>query len=340
MGVESGTPLNHDLQKIRQMAVQAADLARKLLQFSRKKPKSMCSVSVNSIISNLTKMLQSLIGDNIKVSTELDPKIWAVSADLGSLEQVFMNLAVNAKATMPKGGKLLIQTENIELDSKQSELPSYAKPGSYARISVTDSGAGLNQKDLEHIFEPFYASSDSTKSTRLGLSVAYGIIRQHDGWISVKSHSRKGTTFLIYLPAIVKKKETTKAKTAAVKGSGERILIIEDEEDVRKLAIKALKKQGYSIFAAASGREAMDAFIQEGGNFHLVFSDIVLPDCNGIDLVKSFEDIRPGFKVLLSSGHAKYQSSKSQDKKTKFELLLKPYYLDKLVDKVHEIIKK
>jgi len=359
MGADRSNPVYTDLKKIREVAVSAADLARKIHQLHVHHPTDIKNIDLTTVINAMTEMLKPMIGKDIKLSTKMPRKLWMVKMNPDSFEQVMMNIAVNAKQAMPDGGTLTIKAKNLDLRAGSEEMPSFAVPGKYIQVIITDTGKGMSESLLKGAFEPF--SQDDGKQHRgLGLPVSYGIIRQFNGWIDAESKPGAGTILKIYLPAVVQKTkfDAGTGEGQPLKGAGKRILIIENEINVRELAIRALEKHGFTVMSATNSREAMDIFIKEDGNFHLIFCTVALPDCNGIDLVKSFQDIRdivlpdyggvklvkslkkkkPKYKILLTCEQSKHWAySRSRDL-GKFDLIPKPYYLDNLVQKVEEIL--
>jgi len=283
-----------------------------------------------------------LIGEDIRINTELESDQWTVRADRGTVEQVIMNLAVNARDAMPGGGRLLINTENVELDKTQCEGMPEARPGRFLCLSFLDTGVGMDSKTVQHIFEPFFSTKGRGDGTGLGLSVVYGIIQQHDGWIVVDSEPGQGAVFKIYLPAVSaesKEEAERRRQQKDLQGSGERILVVEDEEGLRGVSERVLNKNGYVVFSAANALEALDVFERENGNVHLIFSDVVLPDKTGIELVDELLARNPDLRVLLSSGYTDQRSQWPVIQKRGYRFLQKPYMLPDLLQAVKEVLK-
>ena len=342
MELNETEPLYRDLKEIHLAAVRAASLTRQLLLFSRKQPMELTPLIINRTIDELLKMLNRLIGEDIAINTVLEPDLWTVRADAGNIEQVIMNLAVNARDAMPKGGRLTIKTENVTLDEEVCKVIPEARPGKFVCLSVEDTGVGMDKDIIQHIFEPFFSTKEVGRGTGLGLSVVYGSVKQHEGWINIYSEPGRGSTFKVYLPAFsVRLEEETEEMISLqeFQGSGERILLVEDEEGVRKLANKALSKNGYVVFEAANAKEAMDIFEREEGKFHLVFSDVVLPDKTGLQLVHQLLSRKPELQILLSSGYTDDKSQWSAITKRGFRFLQKPYPLPDLLRAIKEAIK-
>jgi len=243
---------------------------------------------------------------------------------------------------MPDGGDVVIKTENMTLGEEYCKMVSYARPGRFIRLSIADTGVGMDNEVIRHIFEPFFTTKEIGKGTGLGLAVVYGIIKQHEGWINIHSSPGQGSTFNIYLPAHTEKVENKAKETFSLErlqGNGERILLVEDEADVREVHIKILRETGYIVFEAASATEALDIFERENCNFHLVFSDMVMPDKTGLQLVDLLLSRRPELPVLLTSGYMDDKSQWSIICQRGFRFLQKPYPLSVLIQAVKETIK-
>jgi len=339
MEIEEADALYLYLKRIDAASSRAAKLTRQLLLFSRKNPMEVTSLNINETVEDLLNMLKRLIGEDIAINTYLEPDIFTVRADAGNIEQVIMNLAVNARDAMPEGGKLTITTENVTLSEEQCTTIPEAQPGKYACLSVADTGVGIEKEIIEYIFEPFFSTKEPGEGTGLGLSVVYGIAKQHGGWINVYSEPGQGSTFKLYLPAIPGKPEAnTKEPILAQKlqGNGERILLVEDDGRVREFLAEALNENGLIVFEAANAREALDIFDSEQGEFHLVFSDVVLPDINGFQLAEQILSRKPELPVLLGSGYIQDESQWSAIPERGFQLLTKPYTLAELLRAVRE----
>ena len=343
MSVDESDGVHADLEKIRAAADRGAGLVRQLLLFGREQPVQLHPVDINSATLGIVKMLDPLIGADIRMHTVLEPDLWQAIADEGSIQQVIMNLAVNARDAMPEGGTLTIRTRNVTLDEVTPADGPDARPGSFVCISVEDSGAGMDEETLGRIFEPFFSTKGPGKGTGLGLSVVYGIVRQHGGWIYTLSTPRMGTTFEIYIPAAenaesAAQREAAPGADTTCEGRGERILVVEDEETVRELAATILRKNGYEVFEAASAAQALDIFRREEGRFDLVFSDVVLPDRSGVQLVDELLTGFPKMRVLMSSGHASHRSQWETIAAKGLPFLQKPYSLPGLLRMVRETI--
>ena len=338
--IEENDPIYQDLKEVQISAERASDLTRQLLFFSRNQPMEMVTLNLNKTIEGLFKMLHRLIGEDVGISTALAPDLKRAYADKGSLEEVIMNLAVNARDAMPKGGKLSIKTENVVVDETYCENTPEGRPGDFVCISVEDSGIGMDEETLERIFEPFFSTKRPGKGSGLGLAVVYGIVKQHDGWINVYSKRGHGSTFKIYLPISDGKEERIEEEIdpAIFKGKGERILIVEDEKRVRDLAKKVLVKHGYNVFSAENLKQAKSVYTREKGKFELLFSDVVLPDGDGIQLSEELSRKDENLKIVLSSGYTDKKSQWDIIKKKGIRFLQKPYSLISLLQIVRECL--
>jgi len=322
-------------------AGRAANLTRQLLLFSRKQPMEPTLFNINRTIDDLLKMLYRLIGEDITIIPVLESHLWSILADEGAIEQVIMNLAVNARDVMPEGGSLTIKTENVTLDEEYSKIIPEARPGQFVCLSIADTGCGMDTKTIERIFDPFFTTKGAGKGTGLGLSVVYGIVKQHEGWINIYSEPGQGSLFRVYLPALsskAKKEEGEAIPLQKFQGKGERILVVEDEEEVRKLTVRILRDYRYSIIEASNGQEALKIFEQAKIKFDLVLCDVVLPDQTGIELVDQLLSRQPGILVLLVSGYTDQKSQWPVIKKRGFRFLQKPYNLTELLRTLREII--
>ncbi len=343
ISVKKDSPLYQTLSEVRKAGERAADLTRQLLLFSRRQPMKMTPLDLNQVIQDLSKMLGRLIGEDISLSTILEPEPCMVKGDAGSMEQVIMNLVVNARDAMPDGGRITVRTESVVVDEEYCKTYRDARPGEFICLSVQDTGVGMDQFIIDRIFEPFFTTKGHGKGTGMGLSVVYGIVRQHKGWINVESSPGKGATFRVYLPAVSMEpgqKQEAPVSLKELRGRGERILLVEDDKSVRELAEEMLSGNGYRVYAAADAREAMDIFEKEGGEFDLIFCDVVLPDDRGPRLVNQFLRIKPGIGVLFASGYNDDKSDWRAIKEGGHLFLQKPYSLPDLLKGVRETLKK
>lgn len=341
MDLDKSNPAYENLKDIQDIASHASDLTRQLLLFSSRHPMNPVSVNLNTMIEDLFKMLHRLICEDIEIKMIMAPDLWMIQVDKGSIEQVIMNLAVNARDAMLNGGQLTIRTENVVLEEADCEKRTDMKPGKFVLISFEDTGSGMDEETIQHIFEPFYSTKSPGMGTGLGLSVVYGIVKQHKGWINVDSEPNQGSTFKVYLPALpeeLKKKPKKKVRKKKLKGSGERILVVDDEEKVRKYVETALTRSGYETVVVENSEQALDVFEKEGGDFSLVFSDVVLPGKSGVELAEEIVSQKPDVRVLLSSGYPNFKSRWSIIQEKGFRFIQKPYNLTSLLQTIREVI--
>jgi len=303
-GVKLETKAGEFLKQVVTAADRAANLTRQLLAFSRKQVMQAEPLNLNVVIGNLTKMLTRIIGEDIQLHCGYASRLPVVKADVGMLEQVVVNMVVNARDAMPRGGQLLISTERILFEDDYCRSHPEARPGEFARLTIKDSGVGIAPEHLPHIFEPFFTTKQPGKGTGLGLATAYGIVQQHEGWIEVETEPGKGTTFAVYLPATqaapVRVEKTIKVHP---RGGDETILLVEDDEAVREVTRRTLEGFGYRVCEATSGREALDLWSDRLDDVDLLLTDLIMP--NGVDgreLAQRFRDRRPGLRVLFMSG--------------------------------------
>jgi len=299
-------PLRHNIESMLEAADRAARLTRELLLFSRKQPTDKKPVDLNLVVAKVEKFLRKVIGEDIMYNTVIHEAPLPVLADEHQLEQVLMNLATNARDSMPKGGTLTVATENILFDSEFVSANSYLVPGPYALITVSDTGEGMDEATRQRIFEPFFTTKEVGKGTGLGLAVTYGIIKQHDGYINVYSEPGGGATFRIYLPLIPQPdagEEPPALQEETPVGGTETILLAEDDEDVRVLTKRLLTEFGYTVIEAVDGADAVSKFTENSAAIDLILSDLIMPKMNGKEAVDEIRKIRPDIKVIFSSGY-------------------------------------
>jgi len=311
------------------------------LLFSRKHPIHFSALNVNTVVDNILKLLHRLIGEDIQISTAFQKDLWEIMADPGTVEQVIMNLTVNARDAMPNGGKITIKTENVFINESYAKIIPDARPGRFVRLTIADNGVGIPKKNMPHIFEPFFTTKSSDRGTGLGLSVVYGIVKQHEGWINAYSEPKEGTEIRIYLSAegVNREKRSQKAiPIDTLQGRGEAVLVIEDEMCVLNFARRALMKNGYCVIAVSSAAEAIATFEKEKDRIHLVFSDVVLPDGNGVELIERFLNKKPDLRMLLTSGYTDKKAQWLTIQEKKYPFLQKPYALFNLLNAVKETL--
>jgi signal transduction histidine kinase/ActR/RegA family two-component response regulator len=298
-------PLYDRLEKIKKAGERAASLTHQLLAFSRKQILQPKVLDLNHVVFEMNKMLQPLIGEDIDLLTKLKPDLGMIKADPGQLEQVLMNLTVNARDAMPKGGKLIIETANVYLDEDYAGRHLSITPGWYVMLAVSDTGTGMDAQTQERMFDPFFTTKEIGKGTGLGLSTVYGIVKQSGGNIWVYSEVGRGTTFKVYLPCVNRCAEEPESSIDRNKLSGgnETVLLVEDEEMVREMAKETLEESGYQVLEAKHGHEALLIAEQYRGHIHLMLSDVVMPQMSGRELAEQFALLRKGMKVLYMSGY-------------------------------------
>ena len=340
--VESG--ILDNIKEIKKTAQRAAALTAQLLAFSRKETVAQKAISLNDLLNDIKKMLSRIIGEDIEILMELQEDLMDIFADNGQLDQVIINLATNAMHAMPRGGKLKITTKNIFLDEQAAKNIPYSRPGRFVCLTVSDTGTGMSQEQLQHIFEPFYTTKPFGKGSGLGLSVIYGIVKQHEAWINFKSEQGKGTEINIYFPALEKRKENVKNKEKLnvdpAFGTGEKILVVEDEEIIREMVSGLLKEQKYTVFKAANAAEALVIFEEQKYKIDLLFSDSVMPGIRGLELARQLKAKNAKIKVIISSGYLDDKSDIMEVKKEGYGFLTKPYEIQDLFSKVAEVLGK
>jgi len=333
-------PLRRDVEEIKKAGERAASLTRQLLAFSRKQMLRPEILDLNRVISDMEGMLRRLIGEDIDLVTVLEPGLGRVEADPGQIEQVILNLAVNARDAMPQGGKLTFETANVDLDEAHARQHPEVRPGSYVMLLVSDTGVGMDEETKSHIFEPFFTTKKRGEGTGLGLSTVYGIVRQSGGYIWVDSKPGCGATFRIYLPRVDKTAETSEQReepSEARRGS-ETILVVEDEDVVRELACKVLRESGYTVLEARDGEQALEVCKRHNGPIHLVIADVVMPGINGRELVERLMSLHPGVRALYTSGYTDDTIVRRGMLRLDVEFLRKPFTPSTLVRRVREVL--
>jgi PAS domain S-box-containing protein len=340
---EPGSIVRKDVEEIDKTARRAAALTKRLLAFSKGQMVQVAPVDINGVVTGLEKMLRRLIGEDVELRTNLAEGLPKVDADAGQIEQVVVNLALNARDAMPDGGSLTVGTEAVTLEQDECASRPEARPGEWACLKIADTGHGMEAKVADRIFEPFYTTKEVGKGTGLGLSVVFGIIKAHHGWIEVDSEPSAGSEFRIFIPLSAGKPRVGGPAKAGGTDSGrgaERVLVVEDQEEVRALALRALTKEGYKVFEAADAAEALDVYEKEGGRFDILFSDVVLPDLSGVELAGRIRAKDPGISVLLTSGYTDRRLHWSVIEERGYVFLKKPYELSGLVGAVRESLNR
>jgi PAS domain S-box-containing protein len=335
--LDLGHPLYGKAEAIRQASDRASALTRQLLAFSRKQLLELKVIDVNAVVSDMERLLRPLIGEDIELTTQLAPAVGRTRADAGQLEQVIMNLVVNAKDAMPNGGKICIRTASANLDDSYRAENTLIKHGPYVMISVSDTGEGMDRETQARIFEPFFTTKEKGKGTGLGLSTVYGIIKQSGGYVFVQSELNRGTIFTIYFPRVDEPCDVldSPALSAAAAGGSETVLLVEDEESVRQLVRETLEARGYGVLEAGNGNAALALASRHTDPIHLVITDVIMPGLNGHELAHQLLSLRPDLKVLYLSGYAQDAFPPSESQKA---FLQKPFTLQSLSRKVREIL--
>jgi PAS domain S-box-containing protein len=350
MQLSEAEPLYADVKEILGAANRATSLTRQLLAFSRQQVLKPAVLDLNQVVGEMERMLRRLIGENIELITRPGERLAAVRADQGQLEQVIVNLAVNARDAMPEVGKLIFETASIELDQEYKAYHPYIAPGSYVRLAVSDTGCGMNETIRNRIFEPFFTTKERGRGTGLGLSTVYGIIKQSGGYIEVYSEEGLGTTFKIYLPAVTSSQEAYIPAQVPVYGAGTAklqdrqatVLVVEDEEGVRNLGARVLEQSGYRVLVAGSGVEALSIAKQNNGRIDLLLTDVVMPKLSGPALSKLLAQSQPGIKILYMSGYTDGLLAENEEvltgKVVSEQLIQKPFTPQSLLQKVRQTL--
>ena len=332
--VKRGDPLHEPTREILSAADRAASLVRQLLAFSRRQVMTPQLLDLNSVVSGMDRLLRRLIGENIELVTFPGPGLGLVRADPGQLEQVVVNLAVNARDAMSEGGKLTLELSNADLDAATAHEVGM-EPGSYVRLAVSDTGAGMSTEVQRHIFEPFFTTKEAGKGTGLGLATVYGIVKQSGGHIDVESTLGDGTTFRIYLPVLGRPARTAAPAVVVPARIGARtIRVVEDEEPIRKFVMAVLEPRGYTVLEAADGVEALAMYERHAGAIDLVVTDVVMPRMGGKRLVEKLTARRPDLPVIYMSGYTEELVFEGPRAATGPGFLQKPFAPDALTERV------
>ncbi len=339
--VGKGNPSRIYIQKILKSAERATNLVQGLLVFSRKQESCQKPASISRILLTVNNLLLRLIGENIVLDIAPANKDCVVMVDCGQMEQVLINLATNARDAMPNGGKLIIRADIMELGSEFIRTHGYGEIGAYVRISVTDTGMGMDKETQRRIFQPFFTTKEVGKGTGLGLSIVYGIIKQHGGYINVESEPGKGATFRIYLPLIkstVEEEKPTLLPVPAYLSGTEMILLAEDEEEVRNLTKSLLEEADYKVIEAVDGYDTINKFMENKDNINLLLLDVIMPTKNGREAYEEISKIRPDIKALFMSGYSESSIHQKTILKEGLHFISKPFSQTALLKKVREIL--
>lgn len=338
--VSPDDPLRRNLDEIRRASERAAGLTRQLLAFSRKQVMQPKVFELNAVVADVERMLRRMIGDDIDVRTNLDPNTGNVKADPGQIEQVIMNLVVNARDAMPKGGKLSIETSSLYLDEQYSFGHVSVKPGFYVLLAVSDTGTGMDEETRQHIFEPFFTTKEPGKGTGLGLSTVYGIVKQSSGHVWVYSEPGKGTTFKVYLPRVEEGAQYFREQepAAEVPRGTETILLVEDAEMVRKLTREVLENCGYDVIEASNGKRALSICKNRTEPIDLLLTDVMMPEMSGRELADRLVVLHPEMQVLYMSGYTQDAIVHRGTLEEGTNFIQKPFSPDALARKVRIVL--
>ncbi|MBX6332804.1 MAG: PAS domain S-box protein, partial [Gemmatimonadaceae bacterium] len=333
-------PVQGDLHEIKRATTRAAAFTRQLLAFSRKQVLQPRPVSLNEVVSGTERLLRRTLTENIALTTALDPTVGLVRADPGQLEQVVMNLAVNARDAMPNGGVLSIRTSNVDVTPGAVDERGPLPAGAYVCLEVRDSGTGMDAQTQLHIFEPFFTTKEPGRGTGLGLATVYGIVKQSGGHIRVESAPNRGSVFSIYLPRVAEQPAAaSEPAPLPVRGTGgERILLVEDEAAVRISVRRILERHGYQVWEAGNGTEALQRWDREHGAIDLVLSDVVMPGMGGRELIAALRARQPAVRVVLMSGYADAMGSLVTPEAEDVPFIEKPFQLDVLLARLREVL--
>jgi len=334
-------PLHLEVVEIRKAGERAAALTRRLLAFSRQQVLSPKVLDLNAIVRDMEKLLRRVIGEDLELMAVLDPGLGRIKADPGQIEQVIMNLAVNARDAMPAGGRLTIETRNVELDEAFAGEHIDVHPGPHAMLAVSDTGSGMDATTKSRIFEPFFTTKEPGKGTGLGLSTIYGIVKQSGGTIWLYSELGHGTSFKIYLPRVEEEALATAAPEAQTGLEGrETVLVAEDDDAVRLLTRFALERYGYSVLATSGGAEALQIAASHPGRIDILLTDMLMAGMSGLDLAIKIRALLPGIKVLFMSGYSESVMAGSGDLPGQAELLEKPFTAEALARKLRQVLSR
>src|SRR3989442_5927829 len=325
--VPATSPLRENFERIRDQAQHSARLTRQLLAFARRQVLQPRSVNLNSLVSETTGLLNPALGEQTELKLALAPDLQMTMADPTQIEQVLMNLCLNAQDAMPQGGRIVIETQNVEIGEDFPRTHSRGQPGRYVLLSVSDTGVGMDAATLDRIFEPFFTTKEMGKGTGLGLATVYGIVKQHGGFMNVYSEPGQGTTFHVYLPASSSLPEAIELATSqeAQRGGTESILVAEDHEGIRELAQHTLASQGYRVILTSNGKDAVRMYKAKSEEIGLVVLDVVMPFLGGLEAYSHMCAIRPALPVIFMTGHVAEPVSLNSRLNEGAVLLQKPY---------------
>jgi signal transduction histidine kinase/ActR/RegA family two-component response regulator len=339
--IPQGDPRRDDVEEIRKAADRAAALTRQLLAFSRRQVLQPRVLDLNGVVQDMERMLRRLIGEDVELVTRLAPGLAQVRADPGQVEQVVMNLAVNARDAMPAGGQLIVETSDVEPDDEFRRTFPYVVPGRYVMLCVSDTGQGMDPDTRERAFEPFFTTKPAGRGTGLGLSTVYGIVKQSGGYVWIESELGQGTRIRIYLPPVAAPAPAAGPGAAAsLPGRGEgTVLLAEDEVTVRRLAVRVLRRGGFHVLEACDGEEALAVAREYTGPLHLLVTDMVMPRLGGRGLAARLREARPGVPVVYVSGYAEEAVQRDGVLDPGARFLPKPFTAEQLLETVHAALR-
>jgi CheY-like chemotaxis protein len=341
MGKERDDPEYAKLEAVEKSVQMATELTQRLLIFGRKVESNLRPVNLNQEVLQVSKVLERTIPKMISIELRLYEGINIIDADAGQVEQVLMNLGVNARDAMPDGGRLVFETENVTLD--RAACKGYlgsASPGDYVLLTVSDTGQGIDNEVLEHIFEPFFTTKEVGKGTGLGLAVVYGIVESHGGYVGCETLPGQGTSFKIYFPVSEHVSEVSRQKEAEtpVQGGNEGILLVDDEERIRELGREILTKFGYTVLTAPNGESALELYQEESAKVAVVVLDLIMPGMGGLRCLEGILRLNPGAKVLIASGYSVDGSAKDAVRAGAKGFIAKPYAVRKMLRTIREVL--
>jgi len=338
MEAEDAPTLLEYAQEIQYASERASALTTQLLAFSRRQISQPKVLDLNEVVTHSMKMLRRIIGEDIEIASHLETDLGKVKIDPVHIDQVIMNLAVNARDAMPNGGRLVLETANVRLDEHYIDRHIGVKPGAYVMVAVSDNGTGMTAETRSRLFEPFFTTKEAGKGTGLGLAIVYGVVKQSNGEINVYSEPGKGTTFKIYLPMVDQPASFAKKDRAPEMRGSETILLCEDDMKIRRLVEAMLTRQGYRVLVAENPDQALDTARQTTGPIDLLLTDIVMPRISGFELANMVREMRPGMRVLYMSGYTDHQMNSNWVLDQDVPFLQKPFTAAALTQKVREAL--
>jgi nitrogen-specific signal transduction histidine kinase/CheY-like chemotaxis protein len=333
-----GQPPLGDVKEIQRAAARAAELTQRLLSFSRQQVLAPRVLDLNHVLADMGRMLRRILGEDVRVVSVPGSQLGRVHLDPVSVEQIIMNLAVNARDAMPRGGKLTLETANVTLGDDYANEHFGVRPGHYVMLAMTDTGVGMDRATLDRIFEPFFTTKERGKGTGLGLATVFGIVRQSGGYVWPYSEPGKGTTFKLYFPRVEEEVEARRPARAAVAAGTETILLVEDEEQIRVVARRILARHGYQVLEARNGAEALSLWQQHHAAISLLLTDVVMPEMSGPALARQLTASRPSLKVLYMSGYTDDAVVRHGVLEGEVAFLQKPFTPSTLGAKVREVL--